>query len=580
MTQVQLHPFDLLEASPHRDLQAVWNRGGYPQSLLAASDDESRKWRLDYIESTIQKDALTARSRVSARDYRNLLALLADRKKDAVNKSVLASGLGLSVGTVGDMLAVLEEMMLIARLPAYVKGVSRRIARTPKCYFCDSGIFHCMINRGVGDLQGIEHGRLRGASWEGMVVANLTAVLPRGWCPYFFKPHSAGNEVDLLLQKPGGGLWAVEIKSGQDVLPDRKFLKPLRHLAVERIFVVHGGQFRHRDIGNVEVVSLAEMMNQLLAQETQFREPESAAGRIVDPDSSFSEVVRALNEADDRINLRRARFLRHCSGQFERMLRSSPGLHDRQTLLMWERMRNQLLQWLDLESVLNPELPGAEVWLHRLADVLEDLQGMRSSAPDSAAGADDSLGGTCLHELFVHALAVLMRNKCFAAFHHLAARKYYLHGRMLASSCFSLPGGNPGIRESSLEPSGNPESGVVEDSAIQVQGLAAAELLLVLHGIVAGEGRDSKAADGEVDIWVPGIALIRRIDAPAFFVRAQERAGAEDLLACLGLPADATGMAKLRRLASSFFAAGEMHDGVEWSRVALQLNFEKWHDLA
>ena len=538
VTKIELQPLDWLEVFAHRgDLLTVWDRGGYPGSLLAGTDGLSLTRRNDYISAALENDVSTARGSVSAEDYRQLLELLAERQKDTVHKSKLGNWLSRRQEAVGTMLASLEEMMLIRRLPAHAEGMAGRIVKNPKYYIRDSGIFHALINKGVADLASPANAARRGASWEGFVIQNLVAAAPRGWRSRFFKSHNSDSEIDLIFEKPGGGLWAIEIKSGPRAAPERKFLKPLQHLAPERGFLVHGGQERLPDVGGVEVVPLADMMNELLAQE----KPPAAAGSgpetIIAPEQSFTAVIAALAEGVGPINLKRTRFVQHFSSRIRRILADDQLAKDENDRLLWVQQRNMLLEWLAAEAAAAPEGKQAKAWISKLAGVLEDLQntlpepGPEHGRPGAAGGGYDfrtTFGRLCRHDLFVHAIAVLMQNEAYAAVAALLGRKYYVHGNMLASVCFSVdqPADRPIVADF-----------VTASAARPIVALIEAEAILLIHSLLVWKERSDPAPTNPEYLRWPAWILQAQpgLSGLPFFIKAEDRPGAENLLACLGL---------------------------------------------
>ncbi|MCY4325428.1 MAG: ATP-binding protein [Betaproteobacteria bacterium] len=555
--RMQLHPFDWLEVRGHTDLPSLWNRGGHPRSLLAATDELSSKRRQDYLDLTLYADVLSTSTRVRATlaDYKNLLLLLADRQKDIANKARLASDLGLPLTTVNAMLANLEELMIVRRLPAYAVKVSPRVAKNPKYYICDSGLLHTVMGKSAADLAS----RSRGASWEGFVIQNLIAVLPRGWEAYFFKIHGNGHEIDLLLQIPGGGLWAVEIKAGASAMPDRRFTKPLKILAPERSFIVTYGEAAPRNIGNIEILSLADMMNELLAQTVPLHKPQADVMMLSAASNAFTRIMQALNDNDEkRINIRRPQFIKH----FSRLIDT---IFQEQNAALWQKQRNELICWLAAEAARTPELPEADTWLAALIRVLEKILAIQSQESGS------SFSKACCHDLFVQVLATLIDKRCFGAVCRLATSKYYLDGKMLESARFSLrPIDRDSIIAESLASFNPPDS---------VAALIDAELILMLHDNLP---RKTTSKNSGLH-WRPAILLAQPGTPPApFFVRAQEPAGATALLACFGLPPDTAGVRTLQTAGAEILKRAQLSDSqnaVDWQRIERCLNINSWNDL-
>ena len=588
VAQMRMHPLNWLEVSDEVRLRQLWDRGGMPGSLLAKDDQSSLDWRRSYIETTVQKDALSSGgSRMTADHYIRLLALIAARQKDILNKARLASELGVRQETVNSMLANLEEMMLIARLPAYDSRIARSEIKRPKYYICDSGLFSVLIRRNPAALAGPAARLTRGAGWEGFAIENLRSVMPRHWRPFFFRTYSSGNEVDLLAERPDGRLWAIEIKAGQDATPDRKFLRCLQQLRPERSFLVHGGEFRHRRGGDVEVLSLLDMMNELLAQEPLVQPPPERT--VVCPDTDFTAVMESLKGNGAQLNLHRDRFVGHFSRQAGRLLATNLEPHDRDARNEWIEIRNQLLKWLDLESALKPRGEDAADWRHRLIEALETLLAAAHAAGRQARKGYDfngTFGKMCCHDMFLHAVAVLMRNRCFSSARELMGRKYYLHGQMLASICFwSGPPGDANAGKAAdgrMQPEPDRTVGdfVATRPAETINSLIEVELVLLLHGMLDEDERPPPA-DWKF-VWLPCLLQAARSTPELpLFVRAENEEGVRNILACLGLPPKPASMERIREAAGIQLNSnlGQSIESWDTGRIAHCLRLDRWHAL-
>jgi hypothetical protein len=101
-----------------------------------------------------------------------------------------------------------------------------------------------------------------GASWEGFVIENLIAAAPRQAAPLFYRTN-AGAEVDLLLEIPKHGLWAIEIKRGLSARPEKGFFIACDDLKPARRFVVNSGTERYRVNADTEAIGVRELAETL-----------------------------------------------------------------------------------------------------------------------------------------------------------------------------------------------------------------------------------------------------------------------------------------------------------------------------
>ncbi len=206
---IELTPFTAAEL-PDVPLQDLWLRGGFPDGGILASD-RFPQWQLDYLTLLTQRDlpvwGLPARPPVTER----LLRMLAALHGQIWNASQVGAGLGLSYHTVNTYLDYLEGAFLVRRLPPWLPNRKKRVIRSPRVYWRDSGLLHAL--GGVGSIDELLHQPWVGASWDGFVIHQILDVLAaRGERvePYYFRTAD-GYEVDLVF-KLGPEVWAIEAK--------------------------------------------------------------------------------------------------------------------------------------------------------------------------------------------------------------------------------------------------------------------------------------------------------------------------------------------------------------------------------
>ena len=257
-------------------------------------------------------------------------------------------------------------------------------------------------------------------------------------------------------------------------------------------------------------------------------------------------------------------------------------------------MRNQLLQWLDMESVLKSNQEDSQPWRNALVEALEKLL---AAAPEFLVAEQKidgkysfyaTFGQLCCHDLFVHSLAVLMRNQRFAAVHELMAAKYYRRGQMLASICFWS--GAPadlvdqearfGLEEAGQWAQQSVADFVAAAAAAPLDALIEAELLLLVHSMLAEEDRlgNESAAGTQALFWLPWLCRDNQPAELPLFVRAETEPGVENILACLGLPRQAASVAQVKAVLGRQIAR---LDAQRWDggRIVDCLRLDHWDDL-
>jgi len=260
--QLELAPLDAGEVGRDR-LDALWLRGGFPESLLADSDAASLRWRVDFIRTYLERDIPLLGPRIPAETLRRLWTMLAHQQGGLLNAAALARALALDGKTVASYLDLLVDLLLVRRLSSWHGNVRKRLVKSPKVYVRDSGLVHALL--GIGDREALLAHPVAGGSWEGLAIESLIAAAPSGTEPYFFRT-AAGAEIDLLLQMPGQRKpWAIEIKRGLAPQIERGF-----HLACDTVRplhrrVVYGGVERFPIAEGVEAASLIDLCAEIAA---------------------------------------------------------------------------------------------------------------------------------------------------------------------------------------------------------------------------------------------------------------------------------------------------------------------------
>ena len=256
---VRLGPLDVHDVSAEvAPATTLWVRGGFPDSLTAASDEDSMALRRNLIQTYLERDVseFTGR-RIPAETLERLWTMLAHSQGQVLNASKLAGSLAVSGPTVTTYIDLLADLLLVRRLPPLHVNVRKRLVKSPKVYVRDSGIVHALL--GIASHDALIGHPVAGASWEGFVIENLLARAPAGTKASFYGTRS-GAEMDLVLEFPGGrDTWAIDVKLGLAPKVARGFHSACEDIAPTSVFVVYAGAERYPLAANVEVIGLREL---------------------------------------------------------------------------------------------------------------------------------------------------------------------------------------------------------------------------------------------------------------------------------------------------------------------------------
>lgn len=218
---VELLPFSVAELEQAgklpASLDAALLQGAYPP--LFDREIPPQLWFSNYVATYVERDV---RQLLAVRDldlFQRFVKLCAARTGQLLNLSALAADCGISQPAAREWLAVLETSYLVMRLPPYFRNFGKRLVKTPKLYFLDTGLAAWLL--GIRDAETMNTHAMRGALFETWVVADLVKQRFNAGQPHdlHFWRDNVGHEVDVVFEA-GDRLQPVEIKSGATFAAD------------------------------------------------------------------------------------------------------------------------------------------------------------------------------------------------------------------------------------------------------------------------------------------------------------------------------------------------------------------------
>lgn len=254
---VELSPFSIFElvknAPMDFDMEKLWMRGGFPDSYLADTDDESWDWRSDFISSYVERDIPLMGPKVPAARMKRFWSMLAHCHGQQVNMSTLGRSLEVDHKTIRSYLDILTDFYMVRQLQPWAGNTRKRLVKSPKVYLRDSGLLHQLLN--ISDYETLLGHPALGASWEGFVLESIIQRLSNKW-RYSYYRTSAQAELDLVLEGPKQEVFAVEIKRSIAPKVTKGFHLASEDIKATRKFVVYSGHESFPLANDTEAISL------------------------------------------------------------------------------------------------------------------------------------------------------------------------------------------------------------------------------------------------------------------------------------------------------------------------------------
>lgn len=257
IVHIEMPPFqpqDLPAADP-ATLDALWVRGGFPDSFLATTDAASFVWRQAFIRSYLERDIPQFGLRIPTETLERFWTMLAHTQGGLLNAQRLASSLGVNWHTAQHYLDLMVDLLLVRRLQPWASNTGKRLVKSPKVYVRDPGLLHTLLNIPTAhDLLGHP---VAGASWEGYAIEALIAAAPPTARPYFYRT-ATGTELDLVLEFSATRRWAFECTRSSAPQVSKGVHLACEDVQAERRILVYTGTLSYPGAGGIEVMPLLD----------------------------------------------------------------------------------------------------------------------------------------------------------------------------------------------------------------------------------------------------------------------------------------------------------------------------------
>lgn len=257
-----LFPFDITEINRIKKFSVFEEifHGFYPRVFDQNIDPVD--FYPSYIQTYIERDVRTLRSIGNLNSFTRFISLCAGRIGQILNISSLANDAGISVNTAKSWLSLLEASFIIFLLQPYYKNFNKRVIKSPKIYFYDTGLASSLLR--ITNAEMISTHYLYGNLFENLVISEIMKYkYHHGNNPniYFWR-DSNGVEIDCIIEKGNGDVLAIEIKGGQTFSND--YLKNINNLEKLKIttdnYIIYTGDLSGK-VPEAELVAWKDFVN-------------------------------------------------------------------------------------------------------------------------------------------------------------------------------------------------------------------------------------------------------------------------------------------------------------------------------
>jgi uncharacterized protein len=240
-----LLPFSIEEIEDTNYKVTKWENyalsGSYPRKIIQNID--ATDYYENYVKTYIERDVRLLKNISNLDLFQKFIRLIAGRTGQLFNQSSLGNELDLDNKTINSWFTLLETSFLTFKLNAYHSNFNKRIIKTPKIYFYDTGLLCYLL--GIRNENDLNVHFAKGSIFENLVISELhkNAINNSTRSNFYFWRDSLQNEVDLIIET-GSNVNALEIKSGKTV--NDSFFKGLNYFKSKndkaKLHLIYSGQ--------------------------------------------------------------------------------------------------------------------------------------------------------------------------------------------------------------------------------------------------------------------------------------------------------------------------------------------------
>jgi predicted AAA+ superfamily ATPase len=252
---LEMTPFSLKETD---NTKTLWQRGGFPKSYLAPSEQISNSWRKSYIRTFLEKDIASFGFDIPSQVMRRFWYMIAHYHGQLFNASEIGRSIEVANKTASRYLDILAGTFMIRRLNPWFENMSKRQIKAPKIYFRDSGLLHSLL--GIETMEQLYLHPKLGISWEGFAIEEVIRSLEVDNEDCYFWSTQSGAELDLLITANGKKV-GFEFKFTDSPKITKSMNIALQDLKLDKLTVIVPHEVEFPLANNILVCGLERFVN-------------------------------------------------------------------------------------------------------------------------------------------------------------------------------------------------------------------------------------------------------------------------------------------------------------------------------
>ncbi|GAB5539419.1 MAG: ATP-binding protein [Salibacteraceae bacterium] len=258
----QLNPFIEEEIAKEYDKTSHWQFGGFPEVHFIAKAVTKNRWLDSFIQSYIERDLPLLGLNTTSVDLYRLLSMIAHSQGEPENDSNLANALGVKSPTIKRTIDFLEQSYLVHRLPAWFSNAKKRIVKSPRLYFSDTGILHRLLD--INSHEQLLGHPILGKSFEAYCINQIIHHPDARGIQFYYYRTQDGTECDLVAVKNGHVLAGFEFKMKEQPTVTKSMQNSIEDLKPKEFYIVTPVNDLYQIRDNIWIMGIEQLCNTVL----------------------------------------------------------------------------------------------------------------------------------------------------------------------------------------------------------------------------------------------------------------------------------------------------------------------------